>query len=134
MKKLFTILIFSGGLCVAALAQGPGAVPPSSPMPTAPTVSAISPTVSPSPIASPDSSTLAGRIHNKVSKNLHNKGIHFDFDGDDDSGAALGKEHHSDEVPEMVVPIVALVMFSVFGAPVLIVAIILLTSAFREAG
>jgi hypothetical protein len=122
MKKLFTILIFSAGLSVAALAQGPGAVPPSSSPPaTVAPITTVSPSISPSPSESDDSSTLAGKIHKKVSKNLHNKGIHFDINSDSDSGETSGRDHHNDDIPALVVPIIMVV----FGTPILIVAVIL---------
>ncbi len=124
MKKLFTILICLAGLSVAALAQGPGAVPSSSPMATVAPVPSVSPAVSASPGESEDSSTLAGRIHKKVSRNLHNKGIHFDInsDSDSDSDKSSTRSHEShDDIPDAVVPIVMIV----FGTPVLIFAVIL---------
>jgi len=52
----------------------------------------------------------------------HKKHLNFTIDGDD------GDEHvsHSGEdIPEMVVPLVAVVMLAVFGAPVLIVGLIM---------
>lgn len=124
MKKLFTILICSAGLSVAVLAQGPGAVPPSSPMATAAAISPALPAASSSPDASPDSSTLAGKIHNKVSKNLRSKGIHFDINTDDDSDSdkSRTRSHDShDDIPDAVVPILMIV----FGSPALIFAVIL---------
>ena len=122
MKKLFTILIFSAGLSVAALAQGPSAVPSSSPMATVAPVPTASPAASLSPAESEDSSTLAGRIHNKVSKNLHNKGIHFDINSDSDSNTDTthGRSHGGEDIPDNVIPIVALAVFGFFGCPVLV--------------
>ena len=128
MKKLLTILICSAGLSVAALAQGPGAVPPSSPMATVAPIPTASPAASLSPGEPADSSTLAGRIHNKISKNLHNKGIHFDInsDSDSDTDTTHGRSHsESKDIPDNVLPLVAVVMFCVFGSPVLIFAVIL---------
>lgn len=52
------------------------------------------------------------------------KGFNFTIDGND--GEESGHITHSgDDVPEMVVPIVAVVMLAVFGAPVLIVGLIM---------
>jgi hypothetical protein len=126
MKKLFTILICSAGLSVAALAQGPGAIPPSSPL----TNSSLTPAASLAPVSSPnasaDSSTLAGRIHNKVSKNLRSKGIHFDINSDDDSGGTESHDRHNNQdIPDNVIPLVGLVMFFVFGGPILVFAFLI---------
>jgi hypothetical protein len=121
MKKLFTILICSAGLSVAALAQGPSAVAPSSPMPTAVEVPTASPVASLYPSASADSSTLAGKIHSKVTKNLHNKGIHFDINSDSDSDTDTTRgRSHGEDIPDNVIPIVALAVFGFFGCPVLV--------------
>jgi hypothetical protein len=122
MKKLFTILICSAGLSVAALAQGPGAVPPSSPAATAAAIAPASPAASASPDESADSSTLAGKIHNKVNKSLHGKGIHFDINSDSDSDTDTPhvRSHGGEDIPDNVIPIVALAVFGFFGCPVLV--------------
>ena len=122
MKKLFTILICSAGLSVVALAQDPGTAPSSSPMATAAAVPTAAPVASLSPSASPDSSTLAGRIHSKVTKNLHNKGLHFDInsDSDSDTDTTRGRSHGGEDIPDNVIPIVALAVFGFFGCPVLV--------------
>jgi hypothetical protein len=128
MKKLLTILICSAGLSVAALAQGPGAVPPSTPMTTVAPIPTASAAASLSPGESEDSTTLAGRIHNKVSKNLHNKGIHFDIntDSDSDTDTTHGRSHsESKDIPDNVIPIVGLAVLGVFGGPVFIFALLL---------
>jgi uncharacterized protein DUF6249 len=127
MKKLFTILLCSAGLSVAALAQGPGAVPPS----PAATASAPDPAapVAASPAASvpADSSTLAGRIHNKVEQKLRHKGFHFEVSDDDPStDPSPGRSHgDSNDIPDNVIPLVTVIMLCVFGSPVLIFAVIL---------
>jgi hypothetical protein len=125
MKKLFTTLICSAGLSVAALAQGPGTVPPSSPMASA-AVPTASPVASLSPGESPDSSTLAGKIHNKVNKNLRSKGIHFNI-GDDDSDTETThvRSHGGEDIPDNVIPIVGIAVLGVFGGPVFIFALLL---------
>jgi Domain of unknown function (DUF6249) len=111
MKKLLTILTCSAGLSVAALAQGPGAVPPSSPLASA------NPTASVAAIPSPG---------NKIKKDLHRKGVHIQIDGDDEADANSDvKESHdrhdNNDLPDAVVPIVMIV----FGTPVMIFAVIL---------
>ena len=95
------------------IGQSPTVTPEVSPSPAvsvAPTTS-----VSPSPTAE---SKLERAIKNKA---RHHFGVTIN-DHDDDLDR-LGK--HADEIPALVVPIVAVVFLSIFGAPVLIVAVIL---------
>jgi hypothetical protein len=124
MQKLFTILICSAGLAVGALAQGPGAIPPSTPPASATASPAGSAAAIPSPAESADSSTLAGRIHKKVNKNLRSSGLHIDIDGDSDSGTSTGSRHHGDDIPDNVIPIVAIAVLGVFGCPVIFFALV----------
>ncbi len=106
--KTLTVCICSTVLALTALAQ-----PPSPPPATSPTATA-SASVSVSP------GTLADKIHQKIDKKL--KGHHgIVIDGED---ADLGKLK-SDDIPEFVIPIVAITMLTIFGAPVLIVAFIM---------
>ncbi len=121
MKKLFTILICSAALSVAAFAQGPGAVPPSTPMAAASAIPTAAPSASLPPGDSSDSSTLAGRIHNKINKDLHRKGLHIQVGDDDSSPTETHERHDNNDLPDAVVPIVMIV----FGTPVLIFAVIL---------
>ena len=96
-------------LAVAAVAQPSPPAPPAPP--TAPSASATA-SVSPG-------SNLADKLHQKLDKKLHGKhGIVID--GNDDLG-----ELKSDDIPEFVLPIVVVTMLTVFGAPVLIVALIM---------
>ncbi len=110
MKK-FTVCICSMVLALTALAQPPASTAPvSSPSATA---SASAPVA-----ASPGS--LADKIHQKIDKKM--KGHHgITIDGDDADLANL----KSDDIPEFVIPIVAITMLTIFGAPVLIVAFIM---------
>jgi hypothetical protein len=65
-------------------------------------------------------SNLADRLHQKLDKKL--KGRHgIVIDGDDFD---LDKMK-SEDIPDFVIPIVAITMFTIFGAPVLIVAFIM---------
>jgi Domain of unknown function (DUF6249) len=106
MKQL-TLCVCSMALALTALAQQP-------PPPPAP---ASSPTASASVNESPGS--LADKIHQKIDKKL--KGHHgIVIDGDDDLGHIK-----SDDVPGFVFPIVVVSLLTVFGAPVLIVAVIM---------
>lgn len=66
--------------------------------------------------------SIADRIHKKLDKKLRHKGIIIDNDGDSDT---TDGDHHDDVVPEQVIPIIAIVMMSVFGAPILIVGLLL---------
>lgn len=108
--KTLTVSLCSIALAAMALAQPPPPPPPA-PVPPAPSASA-------SVSASPGS--LADKIHQKLDKKL--KGHHgLVIDGDD---VDLDKVK-SDEIPEFVIPIVAITMLTIFGAPVLIVAFIM---------
>jgi hypothetical protein len=108
--KTLTLCVCSIVLALTALAQQP-------PNPPAP-VTSPSATASASVGGSPG--TLADRIHQKIDKKL--KGHHgIVIDGDD---ADLGNIK-SEDLPEFVIPIVAITMLTVFGAPVLIVAFIM---------
>lgn len=108
--KILTLCICSTVLAWTAFAQQP-------PPPPAP-VGSPSATASASVGASPGS--LADKIHQKIDKKL--KGHHgIVIDGDD---ADLGKIK-SEDLPEFVIPIVAITMLTIFGAPVLIVAFIM---------
>jgi hypothetical protein len=92
-------------LAAAAFAQSPPPAPPITPSATA--------TVSASP------GSLADKIHQKLDKKLHRRhGIVIDGDSD-------LREIKSDDLPEFVIPIVAITMLTIFGAPVLIVALIM---------
>jgi hypothetical protein len=106
--KTLTLCVCSTVLALTALAQQP-------PAPPAPV---SSPTASASISSSPGS--LADKIHQRIDKKL--KGHHgIVIDGDD---ADLGKIK-SEDLPEFVIPIVAITMLTIFGAPVLIVAFIM---------
>jgi Domain of unknown function (DUF6249) len=103
--KTLPLCICSMVLVATAFAQSP---PP--PPPAAPSASA-SASVSPG--------SLADKIHQKLDKKLHGRhGIVID--GDSDRG-----EVKSDDLPEFVIPIVAITMLTIFGAPVVIVAVIM---------
>ena len=55
----------------------------------------------------------------------HKKGFHFTIGDSDEDTDHSGISHSPEDIPEMVVPIVAVVMMSVFGAPVLVVGLIM---------
>ena len=109
--KTLPLCICSVVLAVTAMAQP--APPP--PPPAAPAASA-SATVSVSP-----GSNLADKLHQKLDKKLHGRhGLVINGADDHDVG-----EIKSDDIPEFVIPIVAITMLTIFGAPVLIVALIM---------
>jgi hypothetical protein len=103
--KTLCLCICSIVLAVTALAQSPAP--------------AASPTATPSPSTSISPDSLAEKIHQKIEKK--SKGHHGIVIGDDEDSAKVS----TDDVPEMVVPIVAIVFMAIFGAPVLIVALIM---------
>lgn len=112
MKTLLVAL-----LCALSLSGGLWAQ--NSPSTPAPPVAVSSPAISPS--ASPESS-LEDSIRNK-----HKRHFNFVIGKEDTNATESNRHHHGDDgdVPEMVVPIVAVVFCTIFGAPVLIVAVIL---------
>lgn len=109
MKSL-TLCVCSTVLALTALAQQPPAPPAPGSSPTA--------TASASVSVSPGS--LADKIHQRIDRKL--KGHHgIVIDGNDSD---LGNIK-SEDLPEFVIPIVAITMLTIFGAPVLIVAFIM---------
>ena len=112
MKTSFIVCICSIALAVVAFGQSP---PPqaTSPLP----VASISPTASVSL-----SGDLADKIHQRIEKKF--KGHHgIVIDGHD--GDSVDLKDVGDLGERMAIPIVAIVFMSIFGAPVLIVAVIL---------
>jgi hypothetical protein len=109
MKSL-TLCVCSTVLALTALAQQP-------PPPPAP---GNSPTATASASVSVSPGSLADKIHQRIDKKL--KGHHgIKIDGNDSD---LGNIK-SEDLPEFVIPIVAITMLTIFGAPVLIVAFIM---------
>ena len=112
--KTLPLCVCSIALAATALAQPSPPAPPSAPSASSPAVS-VSPTASVSP-----GSSLADKLHQKLDKKL--KGHHgIVIDGDE---VDLDKMK-SEDIPAFVIPIVAITMFTIFGAPVLIVAFIM---------
>jgi hypothetical protein len=99
---------------LAVAAMGQPAPPP--PPPPAPAASAsVTASVSPA-------QDLADRIHQRIDKKL--KGHHgIVIDGDKDEDVDLRKVRDLGE--DLAIPIVAIVFMTIFGAPVLIVAVIM---------
>ena len=109
MKTPFIACICSVALSIVAFGQSPP-TQASSPAPAA----SIAPTASVSPAGG-----LADKIHQRIEKKFrgHHGIVIGDHDGDEDL--------KSGDIPELVVPIVAITMLTVFGAPVLIVGVIM---------
>jgi hypothetical protein len=116
MKPLVIVWICSLALSVGALAQSPTAAPQAAG--TASPASLISPGASASPTASPES-----ELEREITKK-HKK--HFNFViGHQDSNTDRGDRKSNDDIPAEVIPLVGIVFLTIFGAPVLIVAVIM---------
>jgi hypothetical protein len=110
--KTLPLCICSVVLAITAMAQ-PAPPPPPPPVPAA----SASATVSASP-----AQNLADRIHQRIEKKLKgHHGIVIDGDKDDD----VDLKGVGDLGERLAIPIVGIVFMSIFGAPVLIVAVIL---------
>ncbi len=124
MNRFILVSIFSLALAISSFAQAPTASPISSPPTAATTTASVTPTASVSP------SGLADKIHQKLEKKFRGKhGVIIG--GDQDEGDLdLGKSH--EDIPAMVIPLVGIVFLTIFGAPVLIVGLILYFSFSRQ--
>jgi len=122
MKIPLLCCVASFVLAMTAIAQTPSApsadaaISPSAAVSTTPTTT-VSPsaTRTPSATASPARDTsddLESRIEKKVRK-------HFNVSADDEGAG------HSSDVPWIAVPIVTIVFLTIFGTPILIVAVIM---------
>src|SRR6266568_821674 len=112
--KTLALCICSMVLAATALAQSPPA-PPAAPAAPSATASA-SATVG---------GTLADRIHQKIDKKIHGRHGGIVIDGDHDEDLNLKDIKGMEMGERLAVPIVAIVFMTIFGAPVLIVAVIL---------
>jgi hypothetical protein len=119
MNRFIVIHVCSLALALSSFAQSPTASPVAT---TPPATATISPT-----------STPASKIEQAIRKK-HKK--HFgltigDHDKDLDKLDRLGDENSKD-IPDVVIPIVAITLLTVFGAPVLIVGLIMYFSFSRS--
>jgi Domain of unknown function (DUF6249) len=119
MNKFIIIYICSLVLATGSFAQTPSASPLASTPPAAATISATS--------------TPASKIEQSIRKK-HKKHFGFTIDDHDKDLEALDRlgEKNSGDIPEFVIPIVAIVFMTIFGAPVLIVGLILYFSFSRQ--
>src|SRR5437764_12090330 len=114
MNRFMIIYVCSLAVAISSLAQTATV----SPMATAPSAT----------VATSATSTPASKIEQSIRKKQKK---HFGFTIDDhDSDLDHGKSHG--DIPEMVIPIVAIVFLTIFGAPVLIVGLILYFSFSRQ--
>jgi len=127
MKKLFLLCLVSLGLYGSLFPQAPTGTPIATQTAatavtaaTSTAASASTPTAAPVVTPNSASSDLANKIHRKLEKKLgHKHGIIID--GGDKDGDEVGG---SNDIPTMVIPLVAIVFLTIFGAPVLIVMLI----------
>ena len=138
MKALILGSVVSFGITLAVLAQTPTPPVPGSPpipapiSPAAPAAAASpmtagTPVASATPMASPSAANeFANKIKQRSDRNFK-KGFRISVNDDEEDSAA---RHHgsSDDFPLAAIPIAIIAMLSVFGAPVAIVAVIMLIS------
>ncbi len=123
MKTLFVTCLGLLALALTSFAQTP-TIAPATPPATPSTSASIAASASPAATVESD---LADRIRERIDKRLTRKGVHFTVGSDENKrdrtdGIGFG---HDEDIPGLAVPIVAIVFMTVFGAPVLIVAVIL---------
>src|SRR5207253_4390772 len=119
MNKFIIIYLCSLAMATGSFAQTPTA----SPLASTPAATA---TISPA-------STPASKIEQSIRKK-HKKHFGFTIDDHDKDLDALNRlgEEKSGDLPAFVIPIVAITMLTVFGAPVLIVGLIMYFSFSRS--
>jgi Domain of unknown function (DUF6249) len=114
MNRLIVVWICSLALSISSFAQ----TPTDSPIAATPTATAaISPTVTPQ-------SEIEQSVRKKQKRHF---GVTI---GDHETGRDWSKSH--EDIPEIVIPIVAITLLTVFGAPVLIVGLIMYFSFSRS--
>ena len=120
MKTLFLTLAGMLALACSGFSQTPPpAAGTSSPLPTASASASVSAT-----IGSGDESDLANKLQRKIDSRMKQHGLHFSINDDGELGGVKGV-NSKDDVPEAVIPLVAIIFMTVFGAPVLIVGVIM---------
>ena len=130
MKALILGGVASFGITLAVLAQTPTPPVPGSPAVPAPVspaapAAAASPVTSATPMASPSAANeFANKIKQRSDRNFK-KGFHISVNDDEEDSAV---RHHGSngDFPLAAIPIAIIAMLSVFGAPVAIVAVIML--------
>jgi hypothetical protein len=117
MNRFILVYICSLAVAISSFAQAPTA----SPLASTPAATA---TISPT---SPPQSKIEQSIRKK-----HKKHFGFTIDDHDRDLDSLAHGRSQDDIPGIVVPIVAITLLTVFGAPVLIVGLILYFSFSRQ--
>lgn len=121
MKKLILLCTCTVVSAVGLFAQTPTASPAVSPTAVAAITTTATATSTPSLSATATgdfSSDLAQKIHRKLEKKLRSGHHGIVIDTDKEEGDHGGS---SEDIPAMVIPLVAIVFMTIFGAPVLIV-------------
>ena len=118
MKPLLIVYTCSVALAVTAFAQVPAVSPAVSPAQSVPAIS-----VAPSAIT-PASGDLGDQIRRRFDKKFK-KSAHVRVGSDKDAVEDKDTDSYGDDIPSRVIPIVVVTMLTVFGAPVLIVAVIM---------
>ena len=118
MKPLLIVYTCSVALAVTAFAQVPAVSPAVSPAQSVPAIS-----VAPSAIT-PASGDLGDQIRRRFDKKFK-KSAHVRVGSDKDAVEDKDTDSYGDDIPSRVIPIVVVTMPTVFGAPVLIVAVIM---------
>src|SRR5689334_17494142 len=122
MKKLFVLCMCLLGLYGTLFPQAATETLIASPTAAATAANPVAtPASTPAPRATPNNgqSDLADKIHRKLEKRLgHKHGIVIDASNEDGE-----HEHHNEDIPSMVIPLVGIVFMTIFGAPVLIVMV-----------
>ncbi|MEY2493494.1 MAG: hypothetical protein QOH24_2445 [Verrucomicrobiota bacterium] len=138
MKALVLGSVASFGIALAVFAQTPAPPTPGSPAPPVPVSPAATPlpalstpsvaaSVSATPVVSPSATNeFADKIKSKVDRKFK-KGVHIKV-GDDDESFGVHNHGSNNDFPLAAIPVAIIAMLSVFGAPVAIVAVIMLIS------
>jgi hypothetical protein len=117
MNRFIIIYGSSLALAISSFAQAPTASPVASTPAATATISSTS--------------TPASKIEQSIRKK-QKKHFGFRIDGHDTDLDSVGHGKSKDDIPAMVIPIVGIVFLTIFGAPVLIVGLILYFSFSRQ--
>lgn len=131
MKTILTTCLCSAALAFTALAQSPAETP--DPAATTSTSGTTTPATSAAPagtVARADEGDLESRIEKKVKH-----GLNISFGDEDRPNHSRGHRHDVpafDQGALMAIPIVGIIFSTLFGAPVLIVGLILFFSYWKQ--
>jgi len=131
MKTTLVTFLSSLALAFGALGQSPTISPAGSPVLATPSTPVAAASAS-ATVAPKDADDLESRIEKKVKK-----GLHITIGDDDESREHNKRDHnreHSSDIDDtalMAIPIVGIIFSTLFGAPVLIVGVIMFFSYWR---